>query len=312
MNLKQRPLFDTDLCHWQNVPTIYRAAERAGFTLKMLMRLIASIVLLAACAVSTLVGQAPYSALTLFVGPWGYLFPTYAAERRDPHAYLFFQEEPIAATVRILNQGDARTTLMPSSTVARRLFAIEATRDGRSFPIQVEFTDGMSRVFSGGEYLYSLDQSLEFEKGEGLKWHVNISNGALPAGLYELTFSVRGADEQSRPILPMAPMFVFEVRTPTDDDRPEVLSRQAFRQLQRREYNEANATVAELRRIHPRSVVAQMLREKIATAQGNRGEANAAIKQARTLLTTDQDELLRKFRTPEELREVLQGLPRER
>ena len=278
----------------------------------MMTRLLTSICLLAACAVSTLFGQAPYSALTLFVGPSGYLFPAYAAERKDPPAYLFFQDEPIAATVRILNQGDARVTLMPSSTVTPRLFAIEATRDGRPFPIQVEFADGVSRVFSGGEYLYSLDQSLAFEKGEGLKWQVNISNGTLPAGLYELRVRVRGSDEKSRPIAPQAPMFVFEVRTPTDDDRPEVLSRQAFRHLQRREYIEANATIAELRRIHPRSVVAQMLREKIASAQGNRGEANAAIKQARTLLTTDQDALLRKFHTPDELRETLQGLPRER
>ena len=276
----------------------------------MMKRQIASIFLLAACAVSTLVGQAPYSALTLFVGPSGYLFPAYAAERNEPRAYLFLKEEPIAATVRILNQGDARTTLMPSTTVAPRLFAIEATRDGRSFPIQVEFADGVSRVFSGGEYLYSLDQSLEFEKGEGLKWHVTISNGTLPAGLYELTVNVRASDEQSRPILPMAPMFVFEVRTPTDNDRPEVLARQAFRQLERHEYNEANATVAELRRIHPRSVVAHMLRAKIASAQGNRGEATAAIEQARTLLTTGQDALLGKFHTPEEIRETLQGLPR--
>jgi hypothetical protein len=200
---------------------------------------------------------------------------------------------------------------MPSATSAQQLFAIEATRDGRSFPIRVEF-DGVSRFFSGGEYPYSLDQSLEFEKGEGLKWHVNISDGTLPEGLYRLTVSVRASDEKSRPIAPQSPMFVFEVRTPTDDDRPEVLHRQADRQLQRGEYNEANATVAELLRIHPRSVIAQILRAKIGTARGNRGEALAAIKQARTLLTTDQDALLRKFHSPEGVREILQGLPRER
>jgi hypothetical protein len=170
-------------------------------------------------------------------------------------------------------------------------------------------SERVTKFFSGGEYPYSLDQVLQFERGEGLEWHIAITDGTLPAGLYAMTVQVRATDQDSRRIRPRAPTFSFEVRAPTDDDRPEILHRQADGQLRRGAYVEAKATVAELRRIHPRSVIAQILRQRIASAEGNRGEAMAAIKQARTLLTTGQDALLLKFHTPEQLRETLQRLP---
>ena len=53
-----------------------------------------------------------------------------------------------------------------------------------------------------------------------------------------------------------------------------------------------------------------MLRQNIAIAKGDRGELVAAINEARTLLATEQDALLLKFRTPDQLREVLDNLPR--
>jgi hypothetical protein len=211
----------------------------------------------------------------------------------------------------MFNQGESQATLVPTSTAARQLFAIEMTRDGRPFPLQTEFVEGVTRFFAGGEnpFPYSLDQSLSFATGEGLEWHVAVTNGTLPAGVYSMTVQMRAADGDSRPILPRAPTFVFEVRRPTDEDRPEILHREADRQLRRGAYVEAKAAIAELLRIHPQSVVGQMMRQRVASAEGNRGEVIAAIKQARTLLTTGQDALLLKFRSPEQLREALQTLP---
>jgi hypothetical protein len=209
----------------------------------------------------------------------------------------------------VFNQGEVQATLVPTAIVPQQLFAIETTLDGLSFPLQLQFADRVTKFFSAGEYLYSLEQPLQFDQGEGLEWHVTVTDGTLPAGLYAITVHVRAVDGDSRPIRPRAPTFTFEVRTPTDDDRPEMLHREADRHLRRGAYVEAKATVAELLRIHPRSVIAQMMRQRIAAAEGNRGEVTAAIKQARTLLSTGQDTLLLKFHTAEQLREALQMLP---
>jgi hypothetical protein len=259
---------------------------------------------------ATVNSQSPYSPLTLLVGPATYLFPEYAAERGSPRAYLFFLEEPITARIRIFNNGESRATLVPSSTEPQQLFAVETTRDGVPFPLTVEFADGVSRFYSQGEYPYSLDQSLDFDWREGLVWHLTLTEGTLPPGFYTMTVRPRAADGNSRPIAPQAPTFHFEVRTPTDDDRPELLLRAADRQLVRGAYDDAKATVGELLRVHPRSVIAQILRQKIAVAKGDRGELVAAINEARTLLATGQDALLLKFRTPDQLREVFDNLPR--
>ena len=124
-----------------------------------------------------------------------------------------------------------------------------------------------------------------------------------------INVQLRAADADSRPIRPKAPTLTFEVRTPTEDDRPELLNRAADRQLRRGAYDDAKATVRELLRIHPRSVIAQMQRQQIAIAEGDRGELVAAIKEARTLLATEQDALLLKFHTPDQLREALNNLP---
>jgi hypothetical protein len=273
------------------------------------MHRVAFIPLLAACMVATVIGQSPYSQLTLLVDAATYLSPAYAAERGSPHAFLFYQHEPITARIRIFNGGDVRATLVPLATEARRLFVIEITRDGVPFPVLVEFANGVSRFHSQGQYPYSLDQSLEFERQEGLEWHLTVTEPSLPAGFYALTVRPRATDGDSRLIRPRAPTFHFEVRTPTDEDRPELLQRTADRHLRLGAYDDARATIEELIRIHPRSVIAQMLRQQLAIAQGNRSELVAAIEQARTLLAAGQDALLLKFRTPEQLREVLLNLP---
>lgn len=238
-----------------------------------------------------------------------YLSPVYAAERRSPSAFLFFSGEPVTARIRIFNQSGTQATLVPRSTDLEQLFMIQTTRDGLPFPLQLQFADRISKFFSGGEYPYSLDQSLQFDQGEGLEWHATVTNGTLPPGLYAINVQVRAADADSRPIRPRAPTLTFEVRTPTEDDRPELLNRAADRQLRRGAYDDAKATVRELLRIHPRSVIAQMQRQQIAIAEGDRGELVAAIKEARTLLATEQDALLLKFHTPDQLREVLDNLP---
>jgi hypothetical protein len=275
----------------------------------MIIRTIAIVASLVSCTVVTARGQSPYSQLTLLVDLQTYLAPVYAAERRSPSAFLFFAGEPVTARIRIFNQAATQATLVPRSTDLQQLFIVQTTRDGLPVPLQLEFADRISKFFSGGVYPYSLDQSLQFDQGEGLEWHATVTNGTLPAGLYAINVQVRAADADSRPIGPRQPTLTFEVRTPTEDDKPEILCREVDRQLRRGAYEEAKATLAELRRIHPRSVIAQILRQRIASAEGNRAEAIAAIQQARTLLTTGQDELLAKFRTPEQLRETLQNLP---
>jgi len=265
--------------------------------------------LLAACMVGTAFGQSPYSQMTLLVGPQTYLSPAYAAHRVDPFAYLFYPGEPVMARIRVFNQGESPVTLVPMATVPQELFVIETTRDGLPIALQLRFAEGVARFFSGGEYPYSLDQSLRFDQSEGLEWHATLLNGSLPAGLYALTVHVRAVDQDSRPVAPNTPTFHFEVRTPTEEDRPEILVREADRHFRSGEYVEARAAVAELLRIHPRSAIAHMMRQRIASAEGNRAEVIAAIKQARTLLSTGQDELLLKFRSAESLREALQNLP---
>jgi hypothetical protein len=226
------------------------------------MRRVVFIPLLAACMTATVNSQSPYSRLTLLV------------------------------------EGGTQATLVPRSTDLEQLFMIQTTRDGLPFSLRLQFADRISKFFSGGEYPYSLDQSLQFDQGEGLEWHATVTNGTLPPGLYAINVQVRAADADSRPIRPRAPTLTFEVRTPTDDDRPELLHRAADRQLRRGAYDDAKSTVRELLRIHPRSVVAQMLRQQIAVAEGDRAELVAAIKEARTLLATEQDALLLKFHTP--------------
>ena len=276
----------------------------------MSIRTIATVASLVSCTVVTAIGQSPYSPLTLLVDLQTYLAPVYATERRSPSAFLFFAGEPVTARIRIFNQAETQATLVPRSTDPEQLFMIQTTLDGRPFPLQLRFVDRMSKFFSGGEYPYSLDQSLQFDQGEGLEWHATVTNGTLPAGLYAINVQVRAADADSRPIRPRQPTLTFEVRTPTEDDRPEVLLREVDRHLRRGAYDEAKATLRELRRIHPRSVIAQMLRQQIASAEGNRGEVIAAIKEARTLLATGQDALLQKFRSPEQIRDFLERLPR--
>jgi hypothetical protein len=276
----------------------------------MTMQKLLVVPVLVVCIVGTLIGQgSPYSDLTLLVGPQAYLSPAYAVENRSPFAYLFFRGEPIAARIRVFNQGEARATLVPTATVPQQLFAIETTRDGRAFPVQLQFEDRVTRFFSGGRYRYSLDQTLQFDGGEGLEWHVGVTDGTLPAGFYAMTVHVRATDADSRMLRPRAPTFTFEVRAPTVADRPEMLHREADRQIRRAAYDEARATVTELLRIHPQSVIAHMLRQQIAKAEGNRAEFIAAIKQARTLLTGGQDALLLKFKGPEQLRHALEALP---
>ena len=128
------------------------------------MRRVVFIPLLVACMLATVHSQSPYSQLTLLVDLQTYLSPVYAAERRSPSAFLFFSGERVYRPDRIFNQSGKKATLITRSTDLEQLFMIQTTRDGLPFPLQLQFADRISKFFSGGEYPYSLDQSLQSTK----------------------------------------------------------------------------------------------------------------------------------------------------
>jgi hypothetical protein len=224
----------------------------------------------------------------------------------EPAAYVFFEGEPIALRLIIVNTKVETAAFVTRSPDPAHVFSASATRDGNPLPVQVEFSTTLLKRFSWGQDVVQHAVSHQLQQTEGLEWKATVLNRLLP-GIYRVEFEVHANDGASRPIRRTAPGISFEVRSRSSDTLPEILLRQAYRHYSREEFTDASDTVTELLNAHPTSYQAYLLKARIAGALGNVAEARQATREAREIVRTDRDPLFLKHR-PGAKDEVLRGL----
>lgn len=240
---------------------------------------------------------------------------------------VYFSTEPIAFRLRVVNKGGKTTTLRSSTPGVERpitfvsywspkVAASSAARseprcgpgsdgkyeDEQLVPMSVELRGQPLKVWAGGRFEVQPGAELSLEPAEELEWRVEVANVNLVPGFYRVEVRTGITDAELRPVSgPVS--FSFEWRAAADQDRPEIIRRQAYRYLRSKEYEAARQAVAELRRIHPTSYHAWMVLAEVAAAEANRADAQAHLERARELLGSGRDTLYQKFAKPYQARE---------
>jgi hypothetical protein len=231
-----------------------------------------------------------------------YFGETYVERPAGGASFVFFEGEPIKVRLAI----DCETVddeLVLTSLEPNVIFPITVTRD--NLPIDVQMTFGnVNRIGRDGSAAsMRLSERIRLQAGERLEWRAQLST-ALDPGLYRLSFDIRASDSQSRAVAPRVPALSFEIKASTQQYRAEILRRAALRHVftgGEPDLKRAEGAVSELLRLNPTSVDAYLVRELIAQARGLRDAARTDRRKASEIIDADQDQMLIRFKTPEEL-----------
>jgi hypothetical protein len=273
------------------------------------MRIATYAVLVALVSAPDLVQQRKYSSFQFDVGTAEYFGETYV-ERPSPRAsWVFFRGEPLTLRLSIGSTNGEDELRIPSPQ-ASDFISVTATRDGTPVDLQLTFSDVNWIGLDERAHALASPERIRLNPGEQLQWTARLTS-ALSPGLYRLHFDIRANDELSRPVAPIVTNFAFDLKPSTPAYRPEILLPAAARHAFSQDSSElalAEAAVTELLRIHPTSVLAFLIRERIARARGLRDQARVETRKALDLINADQDLLLRQFKSPEEIANIKKEL----
>lgn len=227
---------------------------------------------------------------------------------------MFFQSEPIAYQVMVVNTGDVESALLLGSTDLQRLFSVDAFKaplvPPDKFNIERPFSNGRDldeldidmpvvvsspvKTWAGGAYPISMETETRLEPRDGIEWRVSLPTDLEP-GLYRVLVRVNGTERGERPLRSFA-MFRFEVRPLTTEALFEVLRRQAFRAWSEKDFITARRIAHELLAVHRNSAEAYRILALVSDAEGKRDEAALHRGILNEILRNGRDELLLKYR----------------
>lgn len=269
------------------------------------MRTTVSLIVALVVCVPTALGQQVPSSLFAAINVAEYLGETYTEAPTERSRYVFFRTEPIALRVTIANPADQGERLTLDTVASGGKFEFVSERDGKPVFVEFEIERGLSMVGGQSTPLLS-DEVIALSPSDRVDWLIRLRSTLQP-GHYKVTVRALAADDQQRPLVWRGSYVEFEVRPQTSASRPEETYRKALRHLlwgggQRlaRARAEARALLA----MHPGSFAAQTLFGKIAEAEGDSTSAERFFQRAVEIVEKDQDVLLRRFKTKDQIDEL--------
>jgi hypothetical protein len=234
-----------------------------------------------------------------------YLAPEYDTE--SAVGRTFYEGDRVAFRVILQNHGSSQNAVMPRDGGVDRLFTVDVTCDGQAMPLEVGFINrGTVASMTGGQ-TSTLIRPLAVAAGERLEWTAVIRTKLMRSGFYVVTAKTLATDEQDRPLGGLA-QFEFEYRPRTPDRLPEILRRQAYRELFTANYSGARQSAEMLLKQYPSSYAAHAILSLIAEKEGNEREASRHRARARALLVRKQDTLLLRHNSAQVVQELLTAL----
>jgi hypothetical protein len=218
-----------------------------------------------------------------------YVALTYASAPQTGADYVVFSGAPVALVVTIVNHGDDPVTLVAADHL-RQGFMVSAHRqDGAS-------TESAARVDSlevDGAPLAAERQSVLIRERSSLIAQISVpAVGSLEPGVYSLRVTHRLSCAPRCSVRAWASVVRLELRHPSDkSDTLDVLYRQAATALLEHRQQDMADAIEALLAAYPNSVLAYVMRAKLAEQQEDRAAAFAAYGTALTLIDSGADAL---------------------
>ena len=246
-----------------------------------------SLLLAITAALQATVNDRP-AEISLMTAPRHYLERQYAASPAVGADYLFLTGEAVTLEVLFVNRTSQPLTILGAPGDLGRSMKMALTRRQQGTSEQMPFAfiqDGpLQLTDSTGQRDISWDGRIELVPKAivSLPLRLERSTEAL-AGVYELHVTpVQARCEPSCVVYNYGGLFRFEIRTTTSKpEQLELLARQAYHAIYQSDFASADGAIAEMLRIHPRSVVAHQFngprRGRAKRLEGRRGKLRARV-----------------------------------
>lgn len=252
-----------------------------------------------------LLAQHTDSDLRVLFNPREYAEPVHSADPSPASSYLFLAGEKVGLYVRVANQTSQLLSLLASG-VAPDL-AVRVRLMQRVGDTWTQIPGGF--VSEGSPVLLGNSQSYADQWADRIilppRWSVSIpgyvaTDVPLSPGAYELQMvSAAVACEPACSVRNHAGIFRFEVRSA--DALPEQLDqlfRRALVSIDHSKFEEADAAIETMLKLHPSSSAAHQLRGRKAEQLGNWVEAASAYERAVDILQFGRDRVRRSSSEP--------------
>jgi hypothetical protein len=251
---------------------------------------------------SGVAGQQAQASLFSAVSSGQYFGATYT-DSAGPLTFVFFTSEPIRLDVIIGNRGPERGALTFSEPTPTGMFAVDGTRDGAPFSVDLTFDGGRWEGRLGVDVApFDPSQPTRLDAGDQVRWRAVVAR-PLPPGRYRVRIRSNAVDGDGHPVPAHIASHEFEVRIATDAARAEILRREALRQYTAggpADLAEADKVISELLQVHPTSYEAFLIRGHVARARGQEAQAQVSYARAVAILSRDQDSLLVRYQSASE------------
>lgn len=245
--------------------------------------------------------------LVLLVNPSPYFDETYTAPPAMGASYVFFVGEPISVEVSIFNRGSVDDAVLSQGTAPLSVFSTRTTRNGVATDVQARVSIDLSRRSGAIQQAETWGRKLPLAADDALVWKAELPADLQP-GLYVVDFVANATDAESRPILPQASRFRFEVRPISEEVQPEILRRAATRQMVSGDLEGALRTSEMLLARMPNSFAAHVIRGEAATQLGNQADSVREFNAALKILIDGADTAFRRWATPARVADAREAL----
>lgn len=235
--------------------------------------------------------------LNATIGIAAYCGETYLERRESQSTFTFFSGEPVQLSVQMINRGAAVTTLRLDDV--DQMLRFDLVTEAGIAPATARVEEGIWRSPSGTA-LVGRERVFSLSEKEAIEWIVNVDDD-LPPGAYKAQLSLRAFDTEGRFVGPQVTWIDFDVRARTPASRVEVARRAIVRAYIKGDLDEADRSADQLLRLHPANYEAHVLRGQIAASRGDERAADAQFAIAQDILSRGADQLLLRFKGPQEI-----------